>query len=568
MAKLEIMSNSSPNYRRWEDILTFTAIVWLIVLVNSWANSFLWRIDLTEEKRYTMSEATKKMLSELREDVFVEVFLEGDLNAEFKRLQKAIRETLVLFRLQSSGKVNFQFTNPHEASTPAARNRFYQQLTAKGLPYTTLYEMVDGEQKQKIIFPGAIVSTQGKETPVLLLKGNKASSPQEQLNQSIEGVEYELAVAIQKLTSPQKRQIAFTEGHEELNPKELADLLSALKEFYQVSFINVQNEQLNKYSAVIVARPEKPFSEVEKFELDQYVMQGGKLLFLLDKVQMNLDSIPLGGAYAIEYDLNLEDLLFRYGVRLNLELIQDQQAGLIEVYVGEFGNRPNIKRLPWFYHIYLNTYSKHPTVKNLDAIYGKFVGTIDTVKALGIRKIPLVFSSKYSKTKAIPNMISLDEIKEAKQAQLFNRPHLPVAYLLEGEFTSLFANRFPPKGASTTTIIRKGKPAKIFVMSDGDIIRNEFNKKTGNPEPIDYDKYRQQTLSNKEFFLNILSYMTDEHGLIASRKKEIIMRPLDSFRLKNEKLFWQVFNIVLPVLLIIIFGMIRFFWRKNTYERR
>ncbi|MDW8288482.1 MAG: gliding motility-associated ABC transporter substrate-binding protein GldG, partial [Flammeovirgaceae bacterium] len=469
---------------------------------------------------------------------------------------------------QSGGKVSFQFTNPHEASNPAARNRFYQQLTAKGLPYTTLYEMIDGEQKQKIIFPGAIVSTQGKETAVLLLKGNKASSPQEQLNQSIEGVEYELAVAIQKLTSSQKKHIAFTEGHDELSPKQLVDLLSALKEFYQVSFINLAQENLSKYSAIIVARPEKPFSELEKFELDQYVMKGGNALFLIDKVQMNLDSIPLGGAYAIPYDLNLEDLLFRYGVRLNAELIQDQQAGLIEVYVGEFGNRPNIKRLPWVYHMYLNTYSKHPAVKNLDAIYSKFVGTIDTVKAVGIRKTPLVFSSKYSRIKPIPNMVSLDEIKEAKQASLFNRPHLPVAYLLEGEFTSLFANRFPPKNVHNTTVIRKGKPAKVFVMSDGDIIRNEFNKKTGNPEAIDYDKYRQQTLSNKEFFLNILSYMTDENGLISSRKKEIIMRPLDTFRLKTEKLFWQVFNIVLPVFLIVLFGIVRFFWRKRAYEQK
>ncbi|GAB4333446.1 MAG: gliding motility-associated ABC transporter substrate-binding protein GldG [Flammeovirgaceae bacterium] len=556
------------SYKHWEDILQFTAVLWLLFLLNIWAGNVFWHLDLTEEKRYTISEASKQMLNQLSEEVFVEVFLEGELNAEFKRLQKSIRETLELFRLQSNGKVSYKFTDPNEASSPAARNRFYQQLTAKGLPYTTLYEMVDGEQKQKIIFPGAILSSKGKEIPVLLLKGNKASSPQEQLNQSIEGVEYEMASTIHKLTVQQKKRIAFLEGHEELTQRELTDITLSLREFYEVEFITLGNENLNRYDAVIVAQPKKPFSDLDKYDLDQYVMQGGNALFLIDKVQMNLDSIPLGGAYAIGYELNIEDLLFRYGARLNLELIQDQQAGLIEVYVGNLGNQPNIKRLPWMYHIYLNTYNQHPIVRNLDAIYGKFIGTIDTVKAVGIRKTPLVFTSKYSKTKGVPSMISLDEIKEVKQTPAFNKPHLPVAYLLEGKFTSLFANRFAPKGANQANMIRKGKPAKVFVMSDGDIIRNEFNKKSGNPEPIDYDKYRQQTLSNKDFFLNVLSYMTDENGLISSRKKEILMRPLDNLRLKNEKFYWQFINVSIPILFVIFFGIGRYYWRRKRFSKK
>jgi gliding-associated putative ABC transporter substrate-binding component GldG len=559
------MTNS---YKRWEDILQFTAILWLLLLFNIWTSKVFWRLDLTEEKRYTISDASKRLLNELSEEVFVEVFLEGELNAEFKRLQKSIRETLELFRLQSNGKINYKFTDPNEATSPTARNRFYQQLTAKGLPYTTLYEMVDGEQKQKIIFPGAILSSKGKEMPILLLKGNKASSPQEQLNQSIEGVEYELASIVQKLTVQQKKRIAFLEGHEELTQRELTDITISLREFYEVEFIRLGNENLNRYDAVIVAQPKKPFSDLDKYDIDQYIMQGGNALFLIDKVQMNLDSIPLGGAYAIDYELNIEDLLFRYGTRLNLELIQDQQAGLIEVYVGNLGNQPNIKRLPWMYHIYLNTYSEHPIVRNLDAVYGKFVGTIDTVKAIGIQKTPLVFTSKYSKSKGIPSMVSLDEIKEAKQTTSFNQPHLPVAYLLEGEFTSLFANRFAPKGANQTTMIRKGKPAKVFVMSDGDIIRNEFNKKSGNAEPIDYDKFRQQTLSNKDFFLNVLSYMTDENGLISSRKKEILMRPLDNLRLKNEKTYWQFINVSIPILLVLSFGIGRYYWRKKKFAKK
>ncbi len=552
--------------KKWEDLLSFSAIVLALVLLNLNADRFFFRLDLTEEKRYSVSEATQQLLAGLTDNIYIEVYLEGDLNAEFKRLQKSIRENLDEFRLRSGGLIDYAFIDPNEAPNPQARQQFYQQLVSKGLPYTTLVDMVEGEQKQKIIFPGAILTYGNEQKPVLLLKGNKAASPQEQLNQSIEGIEYELATAIQQLTLKQKKKIAIVQGHQELNPAELQDLTASLNEFYKVDFIELGNQPLETYRAVVVAQPKTPFSDLDKFDLDQYVMKGGSLLFVMDKVQMNLDSIPKGGAYAFGYDLNIEDLIFRYGVRLNNDLLQDQQAGLVEIYVGQRGDQPNIRKLPWPYFIYLNTYSKHPMVRNLDAIYAKFANSLDTVAAPGITKTPLVFTSKYSRRKGVPGIVSFDEIKEVRDQSKFNEPYLPVAYLLEGSFRSYFAARFAPAGTGPQTVIKEGKPAKVMVVADGDIIRNEFNRQTGKPEPIDYDKHRQESLSNKEFMLNALAYLTDANGLITSRTKEVRLRLLDELRIREEKLQWQLLNIVVPVLLIVFFGLVRFYWRKRKYE--
>lgn len=554
------------SLKKWEDSLQFTAFLWAIILLNIWATDWVLRWDLTEDKRYTISQASQQVLENLDEVVFVEVYLEGDLNSAFTRLQKSVRETLEQFRVYGKQKIQYRFVNPDAGNSEAEKRNFYQQLVNKGIQPTQLYDNVDGKKVQKIIFPYALISYKQKEVPVLLLKGNKTATAQEQLNQSIEGLEYELASSIEALTQKRKKNIGIINGHQELYPQELQDLQNSLQQKYAVDQIGIDEQSLKNYDALLIAQPKKAFDEAQKYYLDQYIMNGGKALFLIDMVQMNLDSIALGGAYAFAYDLNLSDLLFRYGVRLNMDLLQDQEMGSILVNVGNLGNRPNLQPIPFPYYIQLNTFGKHPIVRNLNGVYGRFVGSLDTVKADKVRKTPLVMSNRYTRIKKIPSIVSLNELKEELDSKLFKSSKIPVAYLLEGNFTSMFKNRFPPEGIDNQGFIEESKETKIVVFADGDLAKNEFDPKTGQALPLGFDKITRQTYSNKDFILNTFAYLLDDNGLILSRNNEVLLRPLDKVRIQAEKTGIQVLNMVLPILLVLIFGIARYFWRKRSYE--
>ncbi len=551
--------------QKWEDILQFVVVALGMVIVNLIAGNYFFRIDLTEEKRFTIAEASKKTLANLTEPVYIEIYLAGDLNASFQRLQQTVRETLDEFVVYSGNKVNYTFIDPATAKSEPERAAFYRQLAGKGIAPTNLYDNVEGKKIQKIIFPGALVSYANRETAVQLLKGNKAASPQAQLNQSVEGVEYELISAIQKLTSRDKPRVAFIGGHDELTGAPLADLTSALDEFYLTEQLDLRSQTLDEIAAALIVQPKKPFSEAELFKLDQFVMQGGKVLFFIDKVQMNLDSISRGGAYAFGYDLNLDDILFRYGVRANLDLIQDLQMGQIVLNVGNMGNAPNIQPVPWPYYVMVNKFANHPTTRNLNAIYTRFLGTIDTVKATGIRKTGVLFTNQYSRARRAPMLVSLDELKADLDPKLYARPYLPVAYLLEGKFTSLFKNRFVPPGLPQQAILPESKPTKILLCSDGDILTNERDRRSGQPLPLGFDPLTGQTFSNKEWLLNTLAYMLNEDGLINTRLKEVKLRPLDKIRVQEQATFWRGLNLLLPLGLVLAFGLFKFWWRKRKY---
>jgi gliding-associated putative ABC transporter substrate-binding component GldG len=554
--------------RKWEDILQFVAVALAVVLANILAASYFFRLDLTEERRYTLAEASKATLASLAEPVYVEVYLAGDLNASFQRLQKTVRETLDEFGVYSGQKVTYKLIDPATAKTEAERAAFYRELATKGINPTNLYDNVDGKRTQKIIFPGAVISYGNRETAVQLLKGNKAASPQEQLNQSVEGVEYELITAIKKLTTREKPRVALVGGHDELDGPPIGDLVSALDEFYVTERVDLRGQTLDGVAAALILQPKKPFSEAEKFKLDQFIMGGGKALFFIDKVQMNLDSIGLGGAYAFGYDLNLDDLLFRYGVRANLDLIQDwQQMGQIVLNVGNFGSAPNIRPVPWPYYVLANRFADHPTTRNLNAIYTRFLGTIDTVKAEGVRKTPVLFTNQYTRVRRAPTLVSLDELKADLNPKLYTKSYLPVAYLLEGSLPSLFKNRFVPEGLPAQPIQPQSVPTKVLVCADGDVVRNDLDRRSGQPLPLGFDPLSRQQFSNKEWVLNTLAYMLDEGGLINTRLKEVKLRPLDKVRLQEEAAFWRGLNLLLPLVLVLGFGAFRFWRRKRKYAR-
>lgn len=552
--------------RKLGDILLLANGVAFVVLLNMLGSRFFFRVDLTEEKRYTIKEQTRDLLESLEEDVYVEVFLEGELNAGFRRFRKNIEETLEEFRIYSDNRVRYSFTDPGLAVGEKARNEFMRDLASRGIQPTNVVDNQNGQRVEKILFPGAVVSYGGFETGVMLLKGNKAASSEEVINQSVEGIEFELANAIHKLANTTRKRIGFVNGHGELDSLNVAGLKSELRELYDVFRIDLRRNDLSKYDLLVVARPVQPFTELEKFNLDQFIMKGGKALFLLDKLDADMDSVSNETALAIPNKTNLDDQLFRYGVRVNPDLVQDQNAGMYPVITGQVGGKPQVQMLNWPFFPLINNYPDHPVTRNMDAVLMRFASSIDTVKAEGIRKTPLLFTSPYARRLGAPVNISINQLRELKP-QDFNTANIPVAYLLEGRFTSLYRNRFLPEGAAGKALEIQAAPGKIIVVSDGDVARNDVNPRTRQPQALGFDSFTNYTFANRDFLMNAIAYLTEEEGLIQTRNKQVRIRPLDKEKIKNEKLKWQAINLALPIMVLIAYGVGRSVWRRKKYSR-
>ncbi len=550
------------------DLLLWANGLVLLVLINLLASTHFFRIDLTEEKRYTIKPQTKEMLANLDDEVFVEVFLEGELNPGFKRFQKAIRETLDEFRIYSNNKIRYTFTDPNQAIGEKARNEFMSDLAAKGISPMNVIETKDGQRVEKFVFPGALVSYGGFETGVMMLKGSRAQGSQEVLNQSIENVEFELANAIYKMANTNRKKLGWVRGHGELDSLQMASLNTALLEQYDVFKTDLSKKKsFNHYDALIIAKPREAFSEKEKYHLDQYLMRGGKALLLLDRLDASMDSASSENYFAFPYNLNLDDQLFKYGVRINPDLIQDRVSGKYPIVVGNAGNRPQMMQLDWPFFPLLNQYADHPITRNMDAIQSKFVSSIDTVKAMGVKKTPLVFSSAYSRKLTAPVKVSVNDLRRQLKEESFESGKIPVAYLLEGTFTSVYKNRFAPEGVDSAKFLEQSVPTKIIVMADGDIARNDINPRENKPQLLGYDPFSRYTFANQDLLLNMVAYLTDENGLIKARNKEVKIRPLDKEKIRNERTYWQLINLVLPLVVLVAMGLLLTYLRKARYAR-
>lgn len=551
--------------RKFGDLIWIINMVLLAVLINILANLFSFRLDLTEEKRYTIKDQTIDLLQSLDEEVYVEVYLGGELNAGFRRFRKSIEETLEEFSIRSGNRVRYTFTDPATAMGQQARNEFMADLAARGIQPTNVVDKKDGQRVEKIIFPGALISYGGFETGVMLLKGNKTASSEEVINQSIEGIEFELANAIFKLANIDRKLIGFVDGHGELDSLEVAAFNNQLLEFYDVFRVDLSRpNDLARYDVLIVAKPKNQYSPLEKYKLDQFIMGGGKVMFLIDKLDASMDSASREDYFAFPYRHNLDDQLFRYGARINLDLVQDQNAALYPIVTGQVGGKPNMQLIDWPYFPLISNYPDHPVTRNLDAILTRFVSSIDTVKAEGVTKTPLLFTSRYARTVGAPVNISVNQLRNMSAAQ-FDKSNIPIAYLLEGKFTSLYKNRFLPEGADSTGFRGDGAFSRIVVVADGDIARNAINPRTGQPQDLGFDPFSNYTFANRDFLMNALAFLTDEEGLIQTRNKQIKIRPLDRQRIQSEKAFWQIVNIALPLVLLIAFGVARSFIRKRKY---
>lgn len=546
-------------------LLYFLIGIVSIIIVNQLSGFYYFRVDLTEEKRYTISDATVKMLEDLEDEVFVEVYLDGELPAGFRRLRKNIRETLEEFKIHADDKINYKFIDPSAAASEKARNEFYISLGKKGIQPTRLFDTENGKRVEKIILPGAVISYGSKETGVMLLKGNRSQGAQESLNQSIENVEYELANALRKLTQTEPRKIALLKGHRELDSLHVVGLKNVLSEYYTVVDVNLRNRRdLLGFDAIIMAQPKQAFSESDVYKIDQYLMRGGAAIFLIDVMASDMSDASGEGTISIPVELGLDNLFFRYGVRFNRDLILDLSACAYPVVVGNIGNQPQIQLMPWPFFPELNHYGGHVIVKSTDATFTKFVGTIDTVKAEGVTKTPLIFTSENTRVVKAPIKISLNDLKYELKPEMFNGGQKAIAWLLEGQFTSVFKNRILPEVVNKDSYIEQGT-TKMVVVSDGDFVKNEVNPNTGQSLELGFDPFSQKTYANADFIVNALNYMLDEEGIITARKKEIKIRPLDKVKIDEDRTFWQVFNLGLPLILLVLFGLGKGYLRKKKY---
>lgn len=548
-------------------ILQILLVLSVVIGINVLANYFFFRIDLTEEKRFTINDSTKNLLKNLDNEVYVKVYLTGKgIPAGFKRLENAVRETLNEFQIYGGTKIKYAFIDLNsEYKDERTRNEKIVQLAQKGIPPTNAMATEDGRKTQSLIIPGAIITYKDKEIVTLLLKGNKMSSPQEKLNQSYEGVEYQLASAIKNVTATQKKKIGIFVNYSRLPAVNQLDIISSLKKNYQLYPVDLrQSPTLDGLDAVLVMKPDQVFNDDDKYKIDQFIINGGKALFFMDAVKV--DSVAREGSIAQVQSVGLEDLLFKYGVRLNPNLIKDvQMCAAIPLNVGNFGDKANIQLVPWQYYPLINTFGKSPIVKNLDAVYTKYVGSLDTVRANGITKIPLLMTSAYTQILKAPAVMSYNVANKNLNANDYKAGVQTVGILLEGKFESLFNNRILPSDSRSATFKSSGKPSKIIVCSDGDIPVNDFDKKQNTPLPLGFDKYSGNTFANKDFVMNAIDYLLDDNGVITARNKEVVLRPLDKVALQNEREYWQGINLIIPIVVLILAGLLKGYLRKRHY---
>lgn len=537
-----------------------------IVALNIGANYFFFRADLTEEKRYSISDATKNLLQNLDEEVFIKVYLEGDdLPGGFVRLRKAVEETLDEFKVYGGNKIHFEFQDINALTDPQKRQELQIELEKKGLQPTNIIDTKGGKRTETLIYPYCVASVGKKEIPILLLKGNQAQNAQEKLNQSYENVEYEIASSIRLLTIKEKKKIGLLTDFTSLKPNSFAGLITSLQARYDLFIINSkQSPTFIGLDALILPKPDSPVDDSTKFKIDQYIMNGGKALFFLDALKV--DSVSLEGNYAQPLRINLEDLFFKYGIRINENMVKDGvSCATIPLVVGAMGDKPNIQLMPYRYYPLINNFGNSLITKNLDLVWTRFVASIDTVKSDGIRKTPLLMTTPYTKVLNAPAFVTYNEARTETESEEYKAGVKTLAYLLDGKFTSLYKNRLLPTDPRSKDFKAETTDAKVIVCSDGDLIVNDIDSRSGNPLPLGYDKYSRYTFGNRDFVMNAIDYLVDENGVISARGKEVKLRPLDNVKARDERTKWQSLNLILPVGLVSIFGGLRQWMRRRRY---
>ncbi|MGJ8760591.1 MAG: gliding motility-associated ABC transporter substrate-binding protein GldG [Polaribacter sp.] len=533
-----------------------------LILLNVINQSFYKRFDLTADNRYTLSETTKNILSKVNNPLFVTVYLEGDFPSEFKRLQAETRQYLEeLATTNSNIRINFE--NPDNQR---------EELIKRGMLPSQLTVEEDGKLSEAIIFPFAEVVYGKKSTVVSLLPNAIVASQDEQLQKAIENLEYSFSNAINSVTQKKQKSVAVITGNGELQDIYQYSFLSEVAKKYKLAKFTLDSVEINPQQTLkdltslnlaIIAKPTEKFTEKEKLTLDQFITNGGKTLWMLDNVQADQDSLfNSGKMLAYPRDLNLTDMLFSYGIRINTSLIKDLFAAQIPLATGKVGNQTQFKNLDWFFHPLVGGNPNHPITKNVSPVRLQFVNQIDTLKN-NIKKTPLLLSSTLTKRIGTPSFIELQSIADEVIEDEYRGGNQLVAVLLEGNFKSAYKDRVKP--FETNLFKEHSINNKMVVISDGDIGKNQILKKQ--PFDLNRDKWTNQQFGNKDFLLNTVDYLLDDAGLIQLRNKTLQIRTLDKQKAFKERTFWQFLNVVLPLILLFTFGFVFNYLRKRKYSR-
>ncbi len=572
----EVKKHKKKSARRDLAKLGFSLLI--LFLLNYLGSFVFHRFDLTSEKRYTLSPQSKKIAENIEGIAFFRVYLEGNkLPAGMVRLRDETKEMLDEFRAYSGGKIQYEFIDPSANPNQDERQAFYKQLYKDGLSPIDLKVEESSGNSELMLFPGAILSYRGQEMAMDILQTPGALT-QADINYSIEELEYDIDNAIHKLSIAYKPSIAFIQGQGELDSIQTASAAKTLGEYYHVRTVLIYHRSGSlldsagnvRYKAIVIAKPDSVFSEADKLSIDQYIMHGGKVFWLIDPVYTSFDSLALNGrTIAFPNDMNLEDILFQYGVRLNNNVILDFQCSGIPINAAPQGEQPQWELGQWFYKPLIGPTGKSPIVKNLNLVEFNMASTLDTIKVPGIKKTILLATSKYTKLESTPGRISTSIAHLHLDESQFKKSFLPVAVLLEGKFTSLYKGRIPHPYDTARKFNFKAEsgPTAMIVVSDGDVIRNETEFNGRMALPLGQDKYTKELYSNKDFILNSMNYLCGDSSLLAVRGRELQVRLLDDKKVRLQKTQWQVINLAIPILLIILLGVAFAAIRKAKYAK-
>ena len=569
MNEVSISSGFERNRRR--AMLRLLLLVLIIVLLNVVLSRVFFRLDLTQEKRYSLSTPTKELLEEQSDIVFVTIYLAGDLTPNMQQLQTATVEMLKQFKAYGHDNIQWEIQNPFDITDEVNLGKFIQELEDRGV-YSIPFGSADKEQTSRsFLFPYANVNYKGKDLSLLLLDQVQPLSPLYDPTSAISLLEYKFSKSIRLLSETKRPDIAFIEGQNELDTLEVQDIAISLSELYNMYRIDLPNSDYidTLYDVVVIAKPRSAFSEEDKYKLDQYLMYGGRILWLIDPVIAEFDSLRSTGEFtSVDYPLDIMDQLIQYGARVNNNIIQDKQCSHIKV---PYGN--TFQDRPWLYNPVITGFNKqHPISANIDAVEAKFVSSIDTTAVPGIRKTILLTTSANSRFLMSPARINYNIVQSQYMPtdEQFNKPNLPVAVLLEGEFPSAFSTRKPTAKAMERRRLGNGPyaersiPTKQIVVSDGDMIRNYVDA-DGKIYPLGANNIERYIFGNKDFLMNCIEYLTDNTGLMETRAKEVKLRPIDKEQVEANRTQWQLINIGAPVLLIYLFSGIYNYIRNRKY---
>jgi gliding-associated putative ABC transporter substrate-binding component GldG len=552
-------------------------ILLAIILLNLMVSYARFRIDLTAEHRFTIAEPTKKIVSSLNEPVEITVLLSGELPVGFKKLAQTVSSMLDEFSIISNHNIIYHFENPGNITDDSTKMLLLDSLRALGInPTNVKAQIKEGEgQSQQLVYPGAIIRFKNRTIGVDFLQGQNFADGMQSLNKAEALVEYKLANGIRKIVQDTVPIIGYLLGNGEPFDQRINDLITnTLRPNYGFRFINIDSVPFipNGFNALLVVKPLKRFTEPQKLKLDQYAIHGGKLIWMIDKLYASLDSLQRseGQFIAFDLDLNLDDLFFKYGIRINQDLVQSLQCDRIPSVIGSMGDKPQMQLLPWPYFPLLSNTNGHPMAKNLDYIIAHFPNSIDTVQAVGIKKTILLSSAPESRTLSTPAKVEWASIRNEEDLRTFNKPNIPVAALLEGRFKSLYANRISMQELDAFNAVgyrflpESSTDNKMIVIANGDLPLNAVTQKEG-PLPMGMNMFTQQQFANREFILNALEYLTDPSGILETRSKDFSLRLMDKSKYENSKLYWQLLNILFPVVLVILFIAGFQFLRNQKY---